>query len=231
MNHKIARSPRAFLTGATLFIVALALSGCQPAARTMVDVGSASADQMTLSLTFDDGPHPTFTPQVLDILARRGVKATFFVTGENAARHPQLINRMRSEGHVVSNHTWSHARLTDVSDATVADQVGRTQRTLTSQGINSKCVRPPYGANDARVENLIRVHAAGSRTMLWSIDSDDWRGHAPHIIANNVITRFHPGGVILLHDGGGNRSTTVASLDAIIDGAQARGYAFNTICK
>lgn len=211
-------------------VVALVASGCHRA-RTLVDMGAASPGERVVALTFDDGPHPVYTPPLLDVLRRHRVTATFFVLGSQAQRHPALLDRIVREGHVVANHTWNHRRLTSISDGAVAAEVGWTNAFLGFRGIRSRCVRPPYGATDARVEGLIRRHADDSRTMLWSVDSDDWRRPPVERIVHNVTSRVHPGAVILFHDGGGDRSRTVAAVDRTIPRLQAAGYGFRPVCK
>lgn len=224
------RTSRRVVIGAMVLVVALATSGCQ-LARTMVDVGAADPGERVVALTFDDGPHPVYTPLLLDVLRRHGVHATFFVLGSQAHRHPGLLDRIVREGHGVANHTWNHKRLTRVSDAVVAAEVGWTHGWLAGRGIRSRCVRPPYGATDARVDGLIRRHADNSYTMLWSVDSEDWRRPPVDRIVNNVMSRVHPGAVILLHDGGGDRSRTVAAVDRLIPRLRASGYGIAPICK
>ena len=224
------RASRRVAVGALVLVVALATSGCQ-LARTMVDVGAADPGERVVALTFDDGPDPANTPQLLDVLRRHGVHATFFVLGSQAEQHPGLLDRIVREGHGVANHTWNHKRLTTVSDAVVAAEVGWTHGWLAGRGIQSRCVRPPYGATDARVDRLIRRHAESSYTMLWSVDSRDWERPPVNQIVNNVMSRVHPGAVILFHDGGGDRSRTVAAVDQLIPRLRAAGYDIAPICK
>lgn len=197
----------------------------------MIALGAAQPDERVLALTFDDGPNPTYTPAILDVLKSHGVKATFFVLGQNAARYPDLIDRIRDEGHVLASHTWAHPKLTTVSDQVIIREIESTQRELAAHGVVSKCVRPPYGATNAHIQTIIRDHAQDSRTVLWSIDSNDWRRPAAGVIADNVSSRFRPGAIILMHDGGGDRSRTVQALDMVIRRAKDAGYGFGVICK
>jgi len=167
-------------------------------------------------LTFDDGPDPTWTPQVLAVLAKYGAKATFFELGDMIAAHPGLSEQVRAAGHTIGNHSISHRELTVIS-------APRRHREIV-EGPKSRCFRPPYGATNAKVRADIK--AAGMTQILWDIDPRDWDRPGQSAIAQNVLTHAHPGAVILLHDGGGNRSQTVAALDTILRVLTGRGYRF-----
>lgn len=183
----------------------------------------------SVALTFDDGPDETFTPQVLDVLARYGAKATFFVVGREVERHPELARRIVAEGHVLANHTWSHADLTTVSDAEFATEVDSTQAILRATvGVTSRCVRPPFGHTNARVEELL--HARGLRMANWSEGTDDWRRPGVETIVARALAGAHDGGVILFHDSGPDMSQTVSALPAIIEAMQQRGLELAPIC-
>lgn len=178
----------------------------------------------TVYLTFDDGPDPRWTPQVLDILRRHGIKAVFFEVGSSVAAHPDLVRRVRREGHLIGNHTWSHASLTALRGRAIRSQLDRTERAL---GERPRCVRPPYGAHDARVDKVIR--SRGQRVMLWSVDPQDWARPGVDRIVRRVLRQVEPGARILMHDGGGDRSQTVAALERVIVRLQARGYRFGLL--
>lgn len=197
-------------------------------ASSMVQTGDALPGERVVALTFGDGPGPTYTSQVLDVLARHKVKATFFMLGQNASRYPDTVRRVVREGHHIGNHSWSHPSLTSLSDAGVRGEVGGTDSKLRSLGAHPRCVRPPYGANSSRVQSIISEY--GSATMLWTIDPSDWERPAPSTIAARVMSHLHPGAVILLHDGGGSRGNTVAALDQLIPQIKAAGYQIRTSC-
>ncbi|MEU4394430.1 polysaccharide deacetylase family protein [Kribbella sp. NPDC023855] len=176
-------------------------------------------------LTFDDGPHPKCTAQILAILRRYGVRATFFQIGENAARRPYLTRRADQYGHSVQNHTWSHPNLRKVRWSTFKSQVQSTDRVLRRQtGYTPRCLRPPYGATNSVVAK--RAAALGKRVTLWSVDTGDWARPGTSVITRRVLTRVRSGSVVLMHDGGGNRSQTVAALPTILRTLKARGYTF-----
>lgn len=178
----------------------------------------------TVYLTFDDGPDPRWTPQVLDILRRHGVEAVFFEVGTSVAAHPDLVRRVRREGHLIGNHTWNHASLTTLRGRAIRAQLDRTERAL---GERPRCVRPPYGAHDARVDKVIR--SRGQRVMLWSVDPQDWARPGVDRIVRRILRGVEPGARILMHDGGGDRSQTVAALEQVITRLQARGYRFGLL--
>ncbi len=181
-----------------------------------------------VALTFDDGPDPRWTPQVLDILARYHVHATFFVIGSKAARYPDLIERMIREGHSVQNHTHSHAWLTEYSDYTVRQEIatGRDEIADAAFGIASRCLRPPYGAISTRVRNIAAEE--GQTVVLWDVDPQDWRFHDSGYVASHVVRYTGGDDIVLLHDGAG--PTAGNALAAIITGLRADGLKFVSIC-
>ena len=175
-------------------------------------------------LTFDDGPSP-YTAQILTILRRYGVQATFFEIGRNVARYPYLTRRADLYGHSVQNHTWSHPNLRKVSWATFKSQVQSTDRAIRAQvGYTPRCLRPPYGATNSVVSK--RAKAVGKKVILWSVDTRDWSRPGTSVIVRRVLANVRSGSVVLMHDGGGNRSQTVAALPTILKTLKARGYTF-----
>lgn len=188
-------------------------------------VPQATAPTKYVILTFDDGPDPKYTPQVLDILEAYGAKATFFEVGRTVAKHPDLTRRVHLLGHSVQNHTWSHADLRKLSSASFMDQIQATDRSIRAQtGYTPRCLRPPYGAENSVVSK--RSASLGKDLVLWDIDSRDWTRPGTSAIVRRVLDKVHSGSVILMHDGGGDRSQTVAALHAILRTLKARGYAF-----
>jgi peptidoglycan-N-acetylglucosamine deacetylase len=183
----------------------------------------------TIALTFDDGPHPSHTPRVLDVLQRKRARATFFQTGSRIDAYPVLTRRVHAEGHRVANHTWGHEKLTSLSDAQIRSTLRRTNRRVTDLGVpEPTLVRPPYGATNARVLKVIGD--LGMHQRLWTIDPNDWRtGRTADAITRSVMGNLHDGAVVLLHDGVANSSATVAALPRIIDGARTRGYCLGTL--
>ncbi|MFF4370542.1 polysaccharide deacetylase family protein [Streptomyces sp. NPDC001594] len=182
-----------------------------------------------VALTFDDGPLPPYTGQVLDVLERYGVPATFFCVGMNARGHPEELARMREQGHEVANHTWSHPFLPELTRAQLREQVQRTQEAVAeaSGGPAPALFRPPYGARTPEV--LGWLAEAGSRVVLWDVAPDDWTMPGADTIARLILDGVRPGSVVLLHDGGGDRSQTVAALPVVIERLLADGYRFVTV--
>ncbi|MEU9080542.1 polysaccharide deacetylase family protein [Kitasatospora sp. NPDC048538] len=177
-----------------------------------------------VALTFDDGPDPRHTPRILALLARYGAHATFFTVGMHARAHPDLVRRLVGEGHGVGGHTWSHPFLPDLTGPQLTEQLDRTDEALGRAGSPAaRWFRPPYGSRTPAV--LHRIGASGRTTVLWDVDSRDWSQPGPDRIAETVLAAARPGSVVLLHDGAGDRSQTVAALPAIIEGLLARGLA------
>jgi peptidoglycan/xylan/chitin deacetylase (PgdA/CDA1 family) len=192
-----------------------------------VDLGVARPGEKVVSLTFDDGPGPS-TAAVLDVLARHKVQATFFVLGEQAARQRDLVRRAVREGHHVASHSWNHPTLTQLSNGEIRSQLARTQEQLLAAGAAPRCVRPPYGSTNARVEAVVSEFRS-SATVLWNVDPSDWERPGANAIVSRVMGALRPGAVVLLHDGG-NRPQTVAALDALIPRIKAAGYSIRPIC-
>jgi peptidoglycan-N-acetylglucosamine deacetylase len=181
-------------------------------------------------LTFDDGPAPAWTPRVLELLARYRARATFFVLGRSAAAHPELVRQEFVAGHGVGNHTWSHRRLTGLRGAQLAAEVSATSAAIQRiTGAPVRCLRPPFAAVDAASAD--RVRALGLRLMLWDVDPDDWLRPGARTIAGRVLGRVRSGDVVLMHDGGGDRSQTMAALEQVLATLSARGFRFDALCR
>lgn len=149
-----------------------------------------------MALTFDDGPDPETTPLLLDLLARWNAKATFFVIGARAERHPDLMARIVAEGHEVGNHAWDHRSLPSLDAREIESQIDRTKALLAPHG--QTLMRPPYGDQTFRVGWISR--RLGYRTVLWSVAGDDWRDDDADAIADRILSQAAPGAIVLLHD-------------------------------
>ncbi|MBU7599461.1 polysaccharide deacetylase family protein [Streptomyces sp. P38-E01] len=177
----------------------------------------------SIALTFDDGPHPVQTPAILRILRRHGTLATFFVIGENAEWNPDLVKAIEADGHLVANHSWSHPELPKISRARVRKELGRTCD-LIEQAIGTapRFARAPYGAWHA--PSLQICAELGMEPMGWSVDTLDWKSPGTATIRRRVLNGAHPGAIVLAHDGGGDRSQTVAALAYYLPRLIERGY-------
>ena len=170
-------------------------------------------------LTFDDGPS-AYTPAILNILRATHSTATFFELGFRQAEHPAEAPQVRAEGSNVGNHTYNHPDLTALTPGQIRWQLGH--------GPRSKCIRPPFGATNPAVRRLLAQQ--GLREVLWTVDTKDWsRPGTTHIIQAATGSAVHAGSIVLLHDGGGDRSQTVAALPKIISILQQRGYVIRRI--
>lgn len=178
-------------------------------------------------LTFDDGPG-AWTQPILDVLAKYDAHATFFVLGVQAAEWPDIIESIYEAGHGVANHTWKHVDLTTVSKSYFNAEVDDTADAITDAYL-TKCLRPPYGARNQTVYDYAKD--AGYTIALWSIDTGDWRLPGARAIAQNVLDNLHNQAVILMHDGGGDRSQTVAALEILLPQLQAMGYEMRAVCR
>lgn len=182
----------------------------------------------TLMLTFDDGPDPIWTPQVLDVLAREHVPATFFVIGANVARYPEIFRRMIREGHMVGNHTMSHLDFDEQSDFRNQEELVATDRIMRAEGrYSSPVFRIPRGDPDHNGLAQLQSQSLGFLQVDMDVDTDDWR-HPPgeDVPVPPLDGRGH---VVLLHDAGGDRSATVVMLEKLIRQARAQGYTFTTL--
>jgi peptidoglycan/xylan/chitin deacetylase (PgdA/CDA1 family) len=172
-----------------------------------------------LYLTFDDGPQREWTPQVLSVLTRHHAQATFFVLGREAAAHPELIATARSLGHTIGNHTWDHPRLTRLSPERIRQEI--------STGVPSRCFRPPYRDTNPAVAAV--AASFRQRQVLWDVDTSDWEKPGAAKIERAIVRGARPGAIVLLHDGGGNRSQTVAALDRALTTLTRQGYTYRAL--
>ena len=184
----------------------------------------STTGRKTVALTFDDGPS-THTPQVLDILKRSGVKATFCVVGDNAAHFKATMKRIVAEGHQLCNHSRDHANLPKLSDGEAEDEITDAQAQITeAAGVKPKTLRFPYGAGNDHLRRMAKKRHL--RILGWDIDPEDWRKPPAATITARIVAQVRPGDVVLMHDGGGDRSHTIASLSGTITKLKARDYTF-----
>jgi peptidoglycan-N-acetylglucosamine deacetylase len=180
-----------------------------------------------IALTIDDGPDPVYTPQVLALLARYRVTATFSMIGIEAQAHPAIAREVAAAGHLIVNHTWTHLNLAWLPPAVVTEQMSRaTDAIHAATGRVPALFRAPYGAWSPFV--LSQCARTGMAPLGWSVDPRDWSHPGVTAIVTNIMRNTRTGSIILEHDGGGNRSQTVAALKIVIPRLLAAGYHFRT---
>ncbi|MBO8170514.1 MAG: polysaccharide deacetylase family protein [Bacillaceae bacterium] len=188
------------------------------------------SNKRQVALTFDDGPDLEYTPQILDVLKQYNVKATFFVVGNRAEAHPEIVRRMHREGHEIANHTYSHPHLIKVDDVTFQREVRQTDGILRPLiGYSPKLFRPPYG--DVTEDQIKWLSSQNYTIVNWNVDSLDWKGLSQDQVSVNVLSHVFPGSIILQHSAGGkgeDLSGTVKALPEIIQKLRADGVQFVT---
>ncbi|WP_328958046.1 polysaccharide deacetylase family protein [Kitasatospora purpeofusca] len=183
------------------------------------------ADRRVVALTIDDGPDPRHTPTVLALLEQYGIRATFFLIGENAVEHPDLVREIAARGHHLANHTWTHPDLRHLSEAKVREELERTSELLhRTTGKAPTWFRAPGG--DWSPASLKVSADLGMRPMAWSVDPRDWARPGTVVITDRILKDVRPGAIVLNHDGGGDRSQTVAALKAYLPVLIDSGYHF-----
>jgi peptidoglycan/xylan/chitin deacetylase (PgdA/CDA1 family) len=189
---------------------------------------SGSTTIPEIALTFDDGPNPYYTPQVLSVLRQYGVQATFFDVGYLVQDYPAIVQEEYAQGHIVADHSWSHPDLTRMSIDGVYSQLAAASNAIHSAiGVYPSFFRPPYGSYDATV--IQQAISLNLHVVMWDDDPRDWSLPGTGVIIARALGEAHNGSIILMHDGGGNRWQTVAALPTIITTLRARGYRLVTI--
>lgn len=181
-----------------------------------------------IAVTFDDGPSPVLTPKLLDMLKARGIKATFFLIGQNAKAHPEIVKRIVAEGHEVGNHSWSHPALNKCSPDKFRHELQDTSDAIeAASGVRPKLLRPPYGATNSNLDRRIDDEFK-MKVILWSIDPMDWKYRNSERVANVILSQAKPGDITLSHD---IHATTVAAMPQVFDGLLAKGFKFVTVSE
>ncbi len=188
-----------------------------------------------IAITFDDGPHPRWTAEILDVLEDRDVRATFFVVGKHVDRYPEILRRILQEGHEVGSHTYYHTNLLNAGEATALRELALTEAALErAADFSPRLFRPPRGLYSSTV--LEAVHGQGYTVALWSVSSTDWMGTSASRMVRLLGSKAQGGDVLLFHDSGdfftaegADRSNTVQALGPLIDALRERGYSFVTI--
>lgn len=182
--------------------------------------------QKAIALTFDDGPNPKTTPELLEALKAKNVKATFFVLGENVKAHPELVERALREGHEIGSHAYTHRHLKDLSQAECAEELDKTEALIKTVAPSPKLFRPPGGLYNDTV--LDEAQKRGYTTVLWSVDTLDWKRPSVDYVVKTALDKAKSGGIILMHDGLYPLPTPKA-IGRMIDRLREEGYAIVTV--
>ena len=187
-----------------------------------------SANNKYIALTFDDGPVSSNTTRLLDILKRRNIKATFYVLGNRVKGNQSLVRRMVAEGHELGNHTWTHGKLTNMSDSQVRSELNRNRDAIVAAtGIKPRTMRPPYGALTTRQRSWI-FKEYGYPTILWDVDPQDWKKPGVSVVRDRIVSKTRNGSIILLHD---LHSVSVDAVPSTVDALLRKGYKFVTVSQ
>ncbi len=191
-------------------------------------IKSVNNDEMKIALSFDDGPHPIYTKDVLSVLRHHDIKATFFVIGENANYYPDVLCQITEEGHEIGNHTFTHSLKKNINQKVLTDELKKSHNTIKNIcGYEVKLFRPPGGIINDKVKET--VCELGYKIVLWNIDTKDWAHSSVESITKNVLSNTKSGSIILFHDYIYKNSPTIEALEKIIPKLKEQGYSFVTV--
>ncbi len=203
-------------------------SGRKTPTKQNITFNSVHTDGPYIAMTFDDGPSATLTPKLLDLLAARHIKATFFVIGENVAEHPEIVERAAREGHEIGNHSWSHPNFGKMSEESVRSQLRRTDDAIkNATGKRPTLMRPPYGSITDREKHWIHDEF-GYQIILWDVDPYDWRRPGPAVVRNRILKETQPGSIVLSHH---IHPGTIEAMPSTFDALEAKGFRFVTVSE
>lgn len=203
-------------------------SGHKTLTEQNITFSSVHTDGPYIAMTFDDGPSATLTPKLLDLLAARHIKVTFFVIGENVAEHPEIVARAAREGHEIGNHSWSHPNFAKMSQESVRSQLQRTDDAIkNATGKRPTLMRPPYGSLTEREKHWIHDEF-GYQIILWYVDPYDWKRPGPAVVRNRILKETRPGSIVLSHD---IHPGTIEAMPATLDALEAKGFKFVTVSE
>jgi len=193
-----------------------------------ITFNSVHVDGPYIALTFDDGPNATLTPKLLDLLAAKHLKATFFVVGQNAADHPEILKRAVREGHEIANHSWSHPNLAKMSDEAVRRELQKTDDAISAAiGKRPTLLRPPYGSITAHQKKWIHEEF-GYRIIIWDVDPLDWKRPGPSVVTARILKETHAGSIVLSHD---IHPPTIEAMPATFDQLIKKGFKSVTVTE
>ncbi len=193
-----------------------------------ITFNSVHVDGPFIALTFDDGPNATLTPKLLDLLAARHLKATFFVVGQNAAEFPDILKRAVREGHEIANHSWSHPNLAKMSDDAVRRELQKTDDAIVAAiGKRPTLLRPPYGSITARQKKWIHDEF-GYRIIIWDVDPLDWKRPGPSVVTARILKETTAGSIVLSHD---IHPPTIEAMPGTFDQLIKKGFKSVTVTE
>jgi peptidoglycan/xylan/chitin deacetylase (PgdA/CDA1 family) len=193
-------------------------------------ITDVKTQEKVVALTYDDGPNPPYTNKLLDTLERLQVKVTFFVLGKNLEKYPQIAQEIFLKGHELGNHSYSHLPLIWKKASFIKSEIEKTDRLLRQLGVEQEIhFRPPFGFKLLFLPYILaKMH---KKNILWNVDPKDFAASEAKVIESYVLDHVKPGSIILLHDGGGDRSLTIAATESLIQQLQAKGYQFKTVSE
>ncbi len=219
--------PRLVTAGIGLFFAVLVAAYCWPY---LYMVNRVSTDQQVVALTFDDGPNLPYTAELLRILGSKEVKATFFLIGSEVASQMEVPRKIDRAGHEIGSHSYDWSILSFKSRISVLQQIEMTEETLSNAGINHiSLFRAPKG-----ILSPVAISVLNDRNYVvvgGDVIAGDWKSHDSIQIKDTVLRKVRPGSIIVLHDGGGDRTKTLEAVPMIIDGLRDKGYSFLTMSE
>lgn len=223
-----------FFRGISLFpfLLAIVIAADVPlnAAEQQVIYYHGNEGDKRIALTFDDGPHPRYTPEILGILDEYGIKATFFFIGQNIEYFPETAHMVFEAGHEIGNHTYSHSSMWSSTPEMMAEEIGKNDKLLKGLGCEEITLfRPPQGLYKSDLPTLLRE--TNKKAVLWNIDTRDW-AHRPSMdIIHDVENNLRGGDIILFHDYVSGENTTIPAIKKLIPALIERGYQFVTVSQ
>jgi peptidoglycan/xylan/chitin deacetylase (PgdA/CDA1 family) len=183
-----------------------------------------------VALTYDDGPNPEYTNKLVKLLDQLAVKATFFSIGQKVKAHPETIKQLVGSGHEVGNHSYSHQKMIWKTPQFITEEINQTDELLRELGVKNEILfRAPFGFKRLTLPYILKQQK--KKNILWSLDPKDYQESNPEIIAQRILANIQPGAIILLHDGGGDRTATIQATEIVISKLQATGYRFMTVSQ
>lgn len=229
---KIAKNLKKFLLFALALFFASTLLIKATKFHNYFGINRADTSEKVIALTYDDGPYPPYTNQLLDVLNSHKIKATFFLIGRNIEKHPEIVREIGSRGDELANHSYSHKDMMFKPNDFLVSEIEKTDKLLEDLGVKQESIsfRPPWGRRFLVLSYLVaQMH---KKLIMWDVDSYDYEPKlTADDIANQVIKKARSGSIVVMHDGGGDRSRTVAATDKIVKVLQSQGYSFKTVSE